>query len=235
MQPPPTYNELWVNNWGDLQAWGPVHRHLRRSLISTVSALDVKSILDVGCGSGENLAALAELGRYELTGLDISPQALDLAKRRVPAAHLSQLDIAQNTLAEQFDLVISIQVIEHIADDVAALLNIARMTRSYAFISTIQGRMRPSELGIGHVRNYSAIELRRKLASVGLEVIKMWGWGFPFYSPIYRSIIEWLKGGVPQGPMGPFSRLAAACLFQLYHLNIPGRGDILNVLARPKP
>jgi hypothetical protein len=57
------------------------------------------------------------------------------------------------------------------------------------------------------------------------------GWGFPFYSPIYRSLIELLPGGPPAGPAGPASRLVARTLYQLYRLNWPGRGDVLSALA----
>ena len=56
---PLSYDELWRETWGDMQHFGPVHRHTLESLVRTVSSLEVKSVLDVGCGSGENLAALA--------------------------------------------------------------------------------------------------------------------------------------------------------------------------------
>lgn len=229
----PSYDELWRSAWGDMQQVGPVHRHIREDLVRTVSSLDVRSVLDVGCGSGENLAALAALNRLELAGTDISREALALARRRVPAARFYTLDLEREALAERFDLVISIQVVEHLLDDVAALRNIAKMTRTYAFISTMQGRMRPSELAIGHVRNYSPIELQRKLELVGLKTLKRYGWGFPFYSPLYRTVSEWLPGGPPVGPIGPTGRLVAHALYRLYRLNWPGRGDVLSVLACP--
>ena len=223
---------MWRTIWGDMQRFGPVHRHLLGNLVRTVSSLEVRSVLDVGCGSGENLGALAALGRYELTGMDISQEALNLARRRVPSARFVLIDIEREALPEQFDLVMSIQVVEHLLDDIAAFKNIAGMTRAYVFISTIAGRMRPSEVEIGHVRNYSVIELRRKLELVGLEVVKMWGWGFPFYSPFYRSLVEWLPGGPPVGPLGPVRRFATRALYHLYRLNWPGRGDIITALAR---
>lgn len=215
-----------------MQHYGPVHRHIREGLVRVVSTLGVRDVLDVGCGSGENLAALAALGRYELTGADLSEVALAVARPRVPSARFYLLDIERQALPEQFDLVMSIQVVEHLLDDVAALKNLAAMSRAYVFVSTMQGRMRPSEMAIGHVRNYSPIELRRKIESAGLEVSKMWGWGFPFYSPLYRSAAEWLPGGPPAGPVGPAGNLMARVLYHLYRLNWPGCGDILSALAR---
>jgi len=216
-----------------MQQVGPVHRCIREDLVRTVAALDVRSVLDVGCGAGDNLAALVPLGRHELTGADVSAEALALARQRVPTARLTLLDVERETLPERFDLVLSIQVIEHILDDVAALRNMARMARGYVFISTIRGRMRPSEVAIGHVRNYSALELSRKLERVGLDVIRVTGWGFPFYSPHYRTVAEWFPGGPPSGRVGPTGRLVARALYRLYRLNWPGRGDVLSVLAQP--
>ena len=226
------YDELWRTTWGDIQRYGPVHRHTLEGLVRMVSSLDVRTVLDVGCGSGENLAALAALGKYELTGLDVSEGALSLSRQRVPSARLMQLDIQTEVPRERFDLVMSVQVVEHLPDDAAALKNMAALAGKYVFVSTMQGRMRKSELAIGHVRNYSATELRHKLESAGLEVLQTTGWGFPFYSPLYRSITELLPGGPPAGPVGSLGKLAANLLYHLYRLNLPGRGDVLSALAK---
>ena len=228
----PSYDVLWRGYWGDMQRLGPVHRHIREDIVRRVGALDVKSVLDVGCGSGENLAALASLGRYELSGVDISPEGIELARKRVPGARmLSVLNVQEQALPERFDLVMSIQVVEHIVDDMAALRNMAAMANRYVFISTLAGRMRASELHTGHVRNYSAVELTRKLEVVGLRVVDVRGWGFPFYSPVYRTFIELLPGGPPAGATGPLSRMVARVLYQVYRLNWPRRGDVLSALA----
>ena len=226
------YDHLWGSAWGDQQCLGPVHRHLQKLLVPVVAGLKVRTVVEVGCGSGDNLAALAAGGDYELTGTDIAPGALDLAKQRVPQARLLLLDIEKEALPEQFDLVMSLQVVEHIPNDLAALEHLARMSKGYVLISTIGGRMRPFEIAIGHLRNYSTLELQRKLAAVGLAIIKVWGWGFPFYSPLYRTLSEWLPGGPPMGPMGKWHRLAARALYQLYRFNWPGKGDVLYALAR---
>lgn len=229
-----SYDKLWEGLWGDIQRFGPVHRHITEHLKRTVAALDVKSVLDVGCGSGDNLAAIAELKEYELTGIDISQEALNLARSRVPSAKTHHLNIEREALLEKFDLVVCVQVVEHLLDDIAALRRIASMARGYVFISTIAGSMRPSEIAIGHVRNYSTIELQRKLEAVGLEVLEFSRWGFPFYSPLYRSLAEIVPGGPPAGPMGPLSRLTASILYYIYKLNFANRGDVLSALAKPK-
>jgi SAM-dependent methyltransferase len=229
----PSYDQLWHTTWGDLQHVGPVHRHVQKDLVRVILELDVESIVDVGCGSGENLAHLVALGRYELCGTDISEEALALARKRAPGVRLTRLDVEHEALPDRFDLVMSIQVVEHLRDDLAALRNMAAMCNKYVFTSTIGGRMRASERAIGHMRNYAPGELQRKLEQAGLEVVWTRGWGFPFYSPLYRTVAERLPGGPPSGRIGRAGRLAAGALYQLYRLNVPGRGDVLSALARP--
>jgi 2-polyprenyl-3-methyl-5-hydroxy-6-metoxy-1,4-benzoquinol methylase len=229
-----TYDRLWTETWGDQQNFGPVHRRQREELLKLMTRLDVRSVLDVGCGSGGNLAELAHaMPHLVLSGVDVSREALALAAERVPTASFRQLDAQKEKLDEQFDLVLCNQVIEHLADDTAALANMALMAKRWVLVATMRGRMRPSEALIGHMRNYSDKELRQKAASVGLEVVDLFGWGFPFYSPLYRTMIEWLPGGPPEGSFGTVQKTIANFLYHLYALNIPRRGDVVTMLARP--
>jgi len=229
------YDELWRSTWGDMQHVGPVHRHIQDDLLRVVRSLDVRTILDVGCGSGENLGALAREGRYTLAGTDLSPEALELTRRKVPGVETVVLDVQRDRLPGTYDLVMSIQVLEHLPDDRAALANMAAMSARYVFASTMAGRMRGSEANIGHVRNYRWAELRKKMADAGITVLWMRGWGFPFYSPIYRTVAEWLPGGPPAGTISRPQRAVAALLYYLYKLNVPGRGDVLSALGTVSP
>ena len=229
-----TYDRLWTEAWGDLQRFGPVHRHQRKELLKLISKLGVNSVLDVGCGAGDNLAALAQaMPHLRLSGTDDSPEALALAAQRLPNVKFHQLDAQKDKLNEQFDLVLCNQVIEHLIDDIAALRNIAAMAERWVVVATMRGRMRPSELTIGHFRNYSDIELRVKAETAGLEVVDIFGWGFPFYSPLFRTAIEWVPTAA-EGKYGTIQRTTANLLYRLYSLNIPRRGDVVTMVARPR-
>jgi SAM-dependent methyltransferase len=230
-----TYDQLWTETWGDQQRYGPVHRRQREALVKLITKLDVRSVLDVGCGSGDNLRAMAQaMPHLVLTGTDISSEALAVAAQHVPGAIFKQLDAQKEKLDDRFDLVMCNQVVEHLKDDTAALRNLALMAKKWVLVATMRGHMRPSELAIGHIRNYSDVELRAKAESAGLEVVDMFGWGFPFYSPLYRMAIEWLPGGPPEGNFGVVQRSIANFLYHLYALNIPRHGDVVTMLARPR-
>ena len=229
------YDQLWSGAWGDMQSLGPVHRRQREELLKMISKLDVATLLDVGCGSGENLAGVARaFPELQLSGADVSPEALAIAARQAPTAHLHKLDVQYETLDEQFDLVLSVQVLEHLPNDESALRNMSLMAKRYVVASTMRGRMRRSEVAIGHSRNYSDADLRDKAERAGLEVLDLFGWGFPFYSPLYPTLAEWLPGGPPQGTIRSSRQLIANFLYRLYALNIPRRGDVVTMVARPK-
>jgi len=230
-----SYDKLWAGKWGDQQRYGPVHRHQRRQLLKLIRRLDVQTVLDVGCGSGDNLAAIArEMPGITLAGTDVSGEALAAARERLPWVHFHRLDIQKERLDRQFDLVLCNQVVEHLLDDISGFRNLCAMARKWVVIATMSGRMRASELAIGHCRNYSNVELREKAEDAGLEVVDIRGWGFPFYSPLYRTAIEWLPGGTPEGKFGPLQKAIAGFLYILYYLNIPRCGDVVTMLARPK-
>jgi len=71
------YDQLWTGNWGDQQRYGPVHRRQREALLNLVAKLNPQTVVDVGCGAGDNLEALAtRMPHLELTGTDLSVEAL---------------------------------------------------------------------------------------------------------------------------------------------------------------
>jgi SAM-dependent methyltransferase len=64
------------------------------------------SLLELGCGTGAVLAELPELP--SLTGIDLSPGMLSIARSKVPAATFIEGDMAAFNLGRQFDVVICV-------------------------------------------------------------------------------------------------------------------------------
>ena len=67
---------------------------------------DAKSVLELGCGTGAILAGLGS--GLALTGVDLSPEMLNFARRRCPAARFIEGDITTLALAERFDVVLCV-------------------------------------------------------------------------------------------------------------------------------
>jgi SAM-dependent methyltransferase len=69
-----------------------------------------KTILDLGCGTGKHAYELAKLG-YEVTGVDLSQQMVDIAIEKTPSnlsLDFCQGDIRNIRLNRQFDAIVSL-------------------------------------------------------------------------------------------------------------------------------
>jgi len=76
------------------------------------------SILDIGCGNGAMLAEIRKLGSFRLCGVESSESAVRLARSQGFDVRLADASTDLVTLFEQhsFDLVVSVEVIEHVYD-----------------------------------------------------------------------------------------------------------------------
>ncbi len=81
-------------------------------------------ILDAGCGSGRFMVELAKLGA--VTGVELSDTSVSLARERqlgeVVEGSVLEMPFPENS----FDLAVSLDVIEHLQDDLAALRELRR-------------------------------------------------------------------------------------------------------------
>jgi len=88
-----------------------------------------KVVLDAACGSGYGSAMLAENAKA-VYGADISPEAVEYARRVYGAPHVffTQSDcLALPFPAAQFDLVVAFEIIEHLEDQEAFLQEMDRV------------------------------------------------------------------------------------------------------------
>lgn len=230
---PDYYNQGWADTWTDFSRLGPTRRHVRKIIHAMIEPLHFESVLDVGCGEGSLLNELTQARPgLQVAGTDVSEQALALSRRYLPDGRFSLLDLEREHLDEQADLVVCSEVLEHLEADVAAIANLAAMTRRYLVVVVPQGTMRAFEReDVGHVRNYSRAELCAKLEAGGFAIFGVVEWGYPFFSPLYRDFLERLPTGTAEGRMGWRKRLAAELLYRVFELNAWDRGDKLFVLA----
>src|SRR6266446_9256902 len=159
------YDMIWQTKWTDMQKYGPVHRHQRRVyrfLLRSIQNITVESVLDVGCGTADNLMFIKTIfPSIKVFGMDITDVPLKIAQNRIPGGKFWTDDIQNpKRTAGLFDLVTCFEVIEHLEDDRNALKNISRITNKYLLLSTPGGRMREVEREIGHYRNYEVKQLR---------------------------------------------------------------------------
>lgn len=72
-------------------------------------------VLDMGCGPGNFLYLLDSLGFTNLTGVDLSPEQIALARKWCPRATITQADVRQVLHANprRFGLITGFDIIEH--------------------------------------------------------------------------------------------------------------------------
>ena len=164
---------------------------------------DVRSVLDFGCGQGRYLPVLAErFPRARLAGADVSPVALELARRRMPGAELVAIEDERLPLTDRsVDLAVAIEVIEHVPDAGRSAAELARVLRpggklvltapcanplSAAWLfNRATGGFEPTADGFGrfatdepaHLRRLRSRDARSILAGAGIAVRAVRWWG----------------------------------------------------------
>ena len=109
--------------------WYRARRKVVAELIRRqVSLPKAARLLEIGCGTGHNLAMLGEFGAVD--ALEVDPIARGLAEKRLGHQVLSApLPALEGVADDTYDMVAALDVIEHIPDDVAALEGIARILK----------------------------------------------------------------------------------------------------------
>ena len=93
---------LWPM-WGDPSEYAPYCDHVTQ-LIKRYSKRDTHSLLNLGCGGGKNVFNLKK--HFAVTGIDISPAMLELARQLNPECQFHRADMREFTLHERFDAIL---------------------------------------------------------------------------------------------------------------------------------
>jgi SAM-dependent methyltransferase len=119
--------ELQTHRAEDRHWWYQGRRRVLERAIERLGLPEHARILDAGCGSGRNMVELARLGA--VTGVELSGTSVELARERGVGEVLegSVMDMPFDDAT--FDLTVSLDVIEHLEDDVGALRELRRVTR----------------------------------------------------------------------------------------------------------
>jgi 2-polyprenyl-3-methyl-5-hydroxy-6-metoxy-1,4-benzoquinol methylase len=145
---------------------------LRRTVVPTGG--DDRRILDVGCGTGGMLGALAEFGT--VTGMEMEPDAVAWARQQMDG---TGIDVMQGSLPEgippkAWDLITAFDVIEHLDDDGAVLERIhASLRPGGQIMVTVPAYMflwSPHDDLNQHKRRYTRRQLVDRMRAAGFTV-----------------------------------------------------------------
>ncbi len=132
-------------------------------------------VLDIGCGTGSMLNYLFSYG--EVQGIDCSKKAIDYSKKKSPNAKVSIGSLPYDLPREKFDLILSLEVLEHVDKDDEALKSINNILKPEGtFILTVPANQflfsAHDRINL-HKRRYSLKELKLKLEKAGFEIKKI--------------------------------------------------------------
>ncbi|TCR89795.1 bifunctional 2-polyprenyl-6-hydroxyphenol methylase/3-demethylubiquinol 3-O-methyltransferase UbiG [Rhizobium sp. BK376] len=172
----------------------------------TARPLEGLRVLDIGCGGGLLSEPIARMGA-SVVGADPSEKNIGIASTHAKASGVAvdYRPVTAEQLAEageSFDIVLNMEVVEHVADVEFFLSTCAKMVRpgGLMFVATINRTMKAAALAIFAAENilrwlprgthqYEKLvrpeEIEKPLAAGGMEIIARTG---VFFSPLQN---EW--------------------------------------------
>ncbi len=174
-----------------LRAW-----HIKRCLRKVFNDIHFASALDAGCGMGEFSYYIYRKFGARVVGVDILADEIERNSKfaiKIASNQLSfvRADISAKSLPEllsrKFDLILSVDVMEHIKDDVAVFKNFANLLNDNGIIVISTPTGSDSELDKAHQSfveehyrdGYSIKSITEKLKSANLRVVSAsytYGW-----------------------------------------------------------
>jgi ubiquinone/menaquinone biosynthesis C-methylase UbiE len=118
----------------------PLLRYANRRFLETIlemlSLVSFNSLLDVGSGEGVVLGLINESHDVRLLGMDLDPKRIQVAQQLTPSESFFVGDAQVLPFEDNsFDIIIMLEVLEHVGNPHLALNEAYRVTRNYLLAS----------------------------------------------------------------------------------------------------
>jgi SAM-dependent methyltransferase len=138
----------------------------------------IRSGLEIGCGTGFVLQALAErFAQVRFSGSEVFREGLSFTAQRVPSAELFQMDARRVPFQSEFDVIGAFDVLEHIEQDDEVLREMyGAIKPGGGIILTVPQHpwlWSDTDVYAHHKRRYTRQELKSKAESAGFRVEHM--------------------------------------------------------------
>lgn len=175
------YDERYVSALAaaeDRHFWFRARNAIIRAVISTIEPTlpPHYRILEVGCGTGNTLRALADVCRRgSVVGVDAQHGGLVVARERL-SCPLVQADIRHLPFGRgvRFDVAALFDIVEHIQDDVGALAAVRpRLTAGGRLLLTVPAAPElwsAFDVAARHCRRYTVEGLQQALTAAGFQL-----------------------------------------------------------------
>jgi SAM-dependent methyltransferase len=202
-------------------------------------------VLEVGCGIGTTSLRFAEIAE-RLVCIEPNPNCVARARAALDGnprialhtCHLEECNHAE-MVAERFNTVVCVNVLEHIEDDVRALTTFRDLVaptggKVLIFVPAVQAAYGPLDAALGHHRRYSKRTLSRAFDAAGLDLLTL-----RYSNPIgllgwmYNSHVSKAVQHTPE-QVRLFEQLVAPWALPLDRLVAPPIGQSLYAVGRAR-
>jgi len=166
-----------------------------------------RSVLDVGCGSGAMVRALAERG-LAASGLEPDRELYGLAVRTVaglePPSQLLNINLKDLSEREtsHFESFLLLDVLEHIEADDVFLLKLSQLMPSGSqlllLVPALTGLFGKRDRAVGHYRRYDRERLKRIFSPCGFRSVEVNYWN-ALGTPVYWFFEKILGRSIHEG------------------------------------
>lgn len=218
--------------------WFTARRRIMRTLIEHLAEPNAgRTIVDVGCGTGANIASLADA--YRCIGTDASPHAIERAQRRFPEVefHCTADEPQLAPLVARADVITLMDVLEHVSDDFALLSRLLAAARPGShFLITVPALMSlwsGHDEALAHYRRYDRARLQRVWQDLPVTCLLLSYFNARLFPAV--QTIRWTNRllGRTSGVEGTDLKLPPAPLNRLLHRSFAGEEKrLLRALGR---
>jgi SAM-dependent methyltransferase len=186
--------------WGRAHSAGSPTKFTRNMCVyKALKQLIPGNTLDAGCGKGEYSLFLSELG-HGVTAFDPSAFAIKNLQKSIPIA--ANIFMEENTIdkfssPKAFDNIVSIEVLEHIESDQAAIQKLySLLKKGGTLVISIPANpllFSEGDRVSGHYRRYRHKDFKKLLDNAGFKSITIKSYGFPIlfiYSCIKKLFLD---------------------------------------------
>lgn len=145
-------------------------------LLENIFLQDKGNVIDIGCGKGNFLFEFSMIKpEWNVTGIEISKNAIIHARKKLPNADLRE-GLFKNDLDKKFDLVVALNVLEHLEQPIDFLKDISSILGENGFVllDVPNFKVNPVDLFVfDHLIHFTKETLENLLTLSGLKIVKI--------------------------------------------------------------
>lgn len=159
---------------------------------------DARSLLEVGCGTGDMCEAFrSTYNLSSILGIDLAQNAVTVAKDRFPEVSFAQFDILNQDVSTlgKFDIIISSNTLEHFFDPYPIINNLLQFCKCFIIIVPYN---QPPDIcdvdgGGGHVTSFNDSSFE-KYTILDKFLFRTEGWVHSSKGEVPQQLVLFLKG-----------------------------------------